>query len=127
MYLMLIHLKMNILIVDHLGIYRFGLKAIINDIKIDAMVQEASNFDELMENVFDKNFDLLILDIEMQGNEKLEHFIDQAINYTKIIILSEHQYTDQRVNHFLKSGVDALISKSTSKEQVVNTLEFIFS
>lgn len=117
---------MNILIADNLGIYRFGLKAIINDIWTDAVVNEVSNFDEMMESIFDQNYDLIAVDLEMQGNEKLEGFIYQAVNYTKIIILSEHQHTNVRVKHLLNIGADALLSKSTSKEEVINTLQLIF-
>ncbi|WP_379092381.1 response regulator [Pedobacter sp. UC225_65] len=116
---------MNILIADNLGIYRFGLKAIIYDVWTDALVDEVSNFDEMMESIFEKNFDLLVIDTEMQGNEKLESFICQAVNYTRIIIVSEHQHTNTRVKHLLNIGADALLSKSTSMAEVINTLQLI--
>lgn len=118
---------MNILITDNLGIYRFGFKGLIQQKYTEAIVYEASNFQEMMESVYDKRFDLLVLDTEMLGNEQLECFIAQAIHYTKVIILSELDHGNQRISNFLKIGADALLSKSSSKEQVMNTLDFIFS
>jgi DNA-binding NarL/FixJ family response regulator len=119
---------MNILIAANLGVYRFGFKKLIQNLWAEeAMVYEASNFQEIMENVYAQQFDLLVLDTEMFVKEQLESFISQAINHTRVIILSELDHSHERISKFLKIGADALLSKSSPQEQVINTLKFILS
>jgi len=90
-------------------------------------VYEANSLSEVIEDVFDIEFDLLILDINMPGSEQLEDFVSQAVKYTKVIIFSEYDKLDPRVENLLKIGADAFLAKSSSQEQVINTLQFLFS
>ena len=117
----------NILIADDLKIHRFNVKSYIHKLWADAVVYEANSLNEVIEDVFDIEFDLLILDINMPGSEQLEDFVSQAVKYTKVIIFSEYDKLDPRVENLLKIGADAFLSKSSSQEQVINTLQFLFS
>lgn len=118
---------MNILIADDLKIYRFAVKSYIHKLWPDAVVYEAASLNEVVENVFDVTYDLLILDINIPGGELLENFISQAIKYTKVIIFSEYNDEDEKVKNLLRIGADAFLSKSASQEEVINTLQFLFN
>ncbi|RZK60677.1 MAG: response regulator transcription factor [Pedobacter sp.] len=118
---------MNILIADDLKIYRLALKLYIHKHWPEAMIYEASTMHEVVADVFDVEFDLLILDINMPGSELLEDFVSQAIKYTKVIIFSDLDKDDTRVENLIKIGADAFLPKISRQEEVINTLAFIFS
>ncbi|WP_316771550.1 response regulator transcription factor [Pedobacter frigiditerrae] len=118
---------MNILIADDLKIYRLALKLYIHKHWPEAVVYEASTMHEVVEDVFDVEFDLLILDINMPGSELLEGFVAQAIKYTKIIIFSDMDNDDPRVENLIKIGADAFLPKMSQQATVISTLEFVFS
>lgn len=117
---------MNILIADDLKIHRFNIKAHIHKLWGDTVVYEASSLSEVIEDVFDVEFDLLILDVNMSGNEQLEDFVNQAIKYTKVIIFSEYDELDPRVENLLLLGADGFIAKSATQEQVSSMLLLLF-
>jgi len=117
---------MQILIADDLRIHRFNIKTYIQRLWVNAVVYEAKNLNEVITNVFDIEFDLLILDINMPGSEQLEDFVGQAIKYTKVIIFSEYDKLDPRVENLLKIGADAFLPKSAAEEQVASLLQLLF-
>jgi len=118
---------MNILIADDLKIYRLALKLYIHKHWPEAVIYEASTMHEVVADVFDIEFDLLILDINMPGSELLEDFVNQAIKYTKVIIFSDIDKDDPRVENLIKIGADAFLPKTSQQADVISTLEFIFS
>lgn len=118
---------MNVLIADDLKIYRLALKLHIHKHWPEAVVYEASTMHEVVADVFDVEFDLLVLDINMPGSELLEDFVSQAVKYTKIIIFSDLDKHDPRVENLIKIGADAFLSKISQEADVISTLEFIFS
>ncbi|MEE1944867.1 hypothetical protein VRU48_07110 [Pedobacter sp. KR3-3] len=117
---------MNILIADKIGVYRFGFKTIIGELWTDAVVSEACNFDKAIELVFDNNFDLLVLDIELAPQELLANFIGKAIRHTKVVMLLG-DCLNEEASSLSKIGADAIIFRSTSKEEVSDILKWMFS
>lgn len=118
---------MNILIADDLKIYRLALKLYIHKHWPEAVIYEASTMHEVVADVFDVEFELLILDINMPGSELLEDFVSQAIKYTKVIIFSDLDKDDPRVENLIKIGADAFLPKMSQQATVISTLEFVFS
>ncbi|RZL51274.1 MAG: response regulator transcription factor [Pedobacter sp.] len=118
---------MNILIADDIKIYRLAVKSYIHKLWPDAVVYEASNMDAVVEDVFDVEYDLLILDINMPGSDQLEDFVSQAVKYTKVIIFSEYNHDNPRAKKLIDLGADAFLSKSALEEEVISTLLFVFS
>ncbi|TCC91739.1 response regulator transcription factor [Pedobacter frigiditerrae] len=118
---------MNILVADDLEIYRLALKLYIHKHWTDAVVYEASTMFEVAEDVFDVEFDLLILDINMPGTELLEDFVSKATNYTKVIIFSDLDKDDKRVENLIKIGADAFLPKSSKRVDIISTFQLVFS
>lgn len=113
---------MDILIADQLSIYRHGLKSIIFNIKPNAVVDEAINFDDMATKFFNKQYRVLILAIDLPGNEKLDDFLANAVNTIKVITIAEHRYSYKHVENLLKIGVEALLLRTTSLTQLTATL-----
>jgi DNA-binding NarL/FixJ family response regulator len=118
---------MNILIADDLKINRLALKLHIHKQWPEAVVYEASSMHEVVADVFDVVYDLLILDIDMPGSELLESFVAQAIKYTKVVIFSSYEKEDKRVENLVKIGAEAFISKTAQQDEVISILQFVFS
>ena len=118
---------MNILIADELKAYRLALKSYIHKLWPDAIVYEESSFDAVIKDVFDVEYDLLILDVNVPGNDQLEDFVKQAVKYTKVIIFAEADDAHPRVQRLVSLGADAFLSKAASEEEVTSTLLFVLS
>ncbi len=116
---------MNILIIDRFDVYRFGLKSLFQDKWNSSVTYEAGNFEEMLELVYGTDFELIILDIEIAPYPFIKEFIAQATNYTKVIVLLESKEADHKIKDL--SMADGVIYKSGSKEDVLNTIEFLLA
>jgi len=118
---------MNILVADDLASNRLALKLYIHNNWSQAVVYEASTMYEVAQDVFDVQFDLLILDVNMPGSELLEDFVGKASNYTKIIIFSDLDRDDLRVANLIRIGADAFLPKSSELVAIISTFQLVFS
>ncbi|RZL69492.1 MAG: response regulator transcription factor [Pedobacter sp.] len=118
--------SMNILVADDLEIYRLGMKLYLKQIWPLAYIGEAESLHEVINQVFDVFYDLLILDIDMPGTELLEDFIVQAIKYTKVVLFSSFDINEERVVNLMSIGTHVFIPKTASKEEVINSLYLLF-
>ncbi|RZJ99292.1 MAG: response regulator transcription factor [Flavobacterium sp.] len=118
---------MNILIADESRLNRLQLKSYIHQIWPIAVVYEESNLDAVIADVFDQNYDLLIIDIAVPGNENIKDFITQAVKYTKVIVFSETNNDEVKIKWINDIGVDAFLWKSASKENILSILMFVLS
>ena len=117
---------MNILIADDNNAYRPSIKSYIHKLWPEALVYEESNLDSVIRDVFDINYELLILATDIPGNEQLEDFVKQAVKYTKVIIFSDDVEDDAKANRLIQIGADTLMLKSAMEEEVISTLLFVF-
>lgn len=118
---------MNILIADDVKIYRLAIKSYIHKLWPDAVVYEESNLDSVIKDVFDVVYDLLILAVNMPGNEQIEHFVIQAIKYTKVIIFCDCTEDSAKAKRLIELGADGFLSKTATEAEVISTLLFVFS
>lgn len=118
---------MNILIADDNTIYRLGLKSYLHELWPQAMVYEESSLDSVVRDVFDIDYDLLILATDVPGNRQLADFVKQAVKYTKVIIFYNDQENGLKVKQFVDIGAHAVISKSATESEVKSNLLFVFN
>lgn len=120
---------MKILVADNQALFRDGISLHLKEILPDAQIYQASNYMQLIKNLTEeKNFELLIFDVEMhdmQWQEAMEQ-IKQSAHNAKIAVISSSE--DWRtIKHILSAGADGYISKRTDIKDFQNAVKVIIA
>lgn len=117
---------LNVLIGDDHSIVRFGLKQIIADAFAPANITEAANFDEVVSQVGQKTFDLLILDINLPGGNNLMMLDSVRLRQPSIKILIFSAFDEKLYAiKYLQAGADGYLEKSSPDTEVKNAIGII--
>lgn len=110
----------RILIADDHIIVRKGIRQILAEEFIDAIIEEVADADDLIKKVILDKWDLVISDLSMPGKSGLESL--QHIKYLfptlPVLILSIHP-EEQYAIRVLKAGAAGYLSKDTAPEELV--------
>lgn len=116
--------EIKIMIADDHAIIREGIKNLLEfDGKIK-VVEQASNGEECLEILKEKDVDILLLDVNMpkkNGLEVLETLRNKGSNI-KIIILTVHNEIEY-LERAMDLGVDGYILKDSSSAELINAIE----
>lgn len=114
---------LRILLVDDHALVRLGLKQTIADAFASAAFGEAANGAEALENVWNHDWEAVVLDISMPGRSGLEVLRDvkKARPTLPVIILSAHP-EDQYAVRCLRAGADGYLSKETAPDELVSAI-----
>lgn len=117
----------KIFIADDHVIVRRGIKQILSDESDIIISGEASNAEEIMDNLYDVEWDILILDITMPGRSGLDALIElkQRKPDMKILILSMHPEEELALTA-LKSGAAGYLNKSSVPGELVKAIRRIY-
>ncbi|MDI1257172.1 MAG: response regulator transcription factor [Flavobacterium sp.] len=113
----------KVCIADNQPIVHFGIKSYFNNHKEISIVGGAENYEEVQELFRGKTFDILVIDLELEGLVSI-NFVKQMIKdfpKVKIIIysnLSEQIYTPNAI----KAGVSAYVHKNSSLEDLESAI-----
>lgn len=112
--------KLRVLLADDHAIIRDGLKQILADTADLAVAGEAANGIEVMQQVRDKDWDVLVLDISMPGRSGLEliHMIKSEKPELPILIFSMHHEEQYAVRAF-QAGAMGYLTKESDGELLV--------
>ena len=112
--------KLKVLLADDHAIIRDGLKQILADTEDLVVAGEAANGLELMQQVREKSWDVLVLDISMPGRSGLEllHMIKDEDPELPILVLSMH-HEEQYAVRALKAGASGYVTKESDGELLV--------
>lgn len=115
---------LKILIADDHAIVRQGLKQILADIPDKAIIEEASNGNEVLSKVRARVYDVLILDISMPGLSGLDVLKQlksekQDINVLMLSMHPEEQYAIRA----LKAGAAGYLTKESAPEELVAAIK----
>ena len=112
--------KFRVLLADDHAIIRDGLKQILADTDDLAVAGEAANGIELMQQVRDQDWDVLVLDISMPGRNGLEliHMIKNEKPELPILVLSMH-HEEQYAVRALQAGAQGYLTKESDGELLV--------
>lgn len=118
----------KILIADDHPIVRKGLKEIIEETPGMKVVDEASNGQEVLEKVFKKDINVVLLDISMPGRSGLDILRDIKRQKPKLVILvlsmhPEEQYAVQA----LKEGASGYLTKKSAPDELLTALRKVSS
>lgn len=117
---------MRVLIADDEQIIRFGLKSVLKGLCPNVIINEVESLDNVVSILTELHFDLLILDIQMQGGDELENLIQFLMREVKLVIFSGYEPTSPRIKSLRKAGVDQFIFKSASLEEIKLSLREYF-
>jgi DNA-binding NarL/FixJ family response regulator len=111
---------MRILIADDHTVVRKGLKQILLEAFATAHIEEVTDAEALLKNVFSQSWDVVISDISMPGRSGLEVLQQIKQHYPKlpVLILSVHS-EDLYALRVLKSGAAGYLNKDSAPDQLV--------
>lgn len=114
----------KILIADDHSIVREGLKQILSEMSEDVITDEASSGQEVLEKVWDNDYDMLLLDISMPGRSGLD--ILKQLKHDKpdlkILVLSMHP-EEQYAVRALKAGAAGYLTKERTPHELIEAIE----
>ena len=115
--------KLRVLLADDHAIIRDGLKQILADTEDLAVAGEASNGLEVMQQVRENDWDVLVLDISMPGRSGLEliHMIKAEKPELPILILSMHNEEQYAVRAF-QAGAMGYVTKESDGDVFVSAI-----
>lgn len=117
---------MRILLVDDHAIVRSGLRRILNDAFPDLEVGEVGSYNDVLDQVRDTDWSLIILDIALDERNSLDLVpeIKELRPTMPIIVLSMYGEM-QFVVRALRAGVSAYITKDRAPEELINAIHSV--
>ena len=119
---------MKILIADDHTIVRKGIKQILMEEFIEAVIEEVADGNEMLHKIRSEKFDIVISDISMPGRSGLESLKQVKEEFPKlpVLILSMHS-EDQYAIRVLKAGASGYLTKDSAPEELVKAVKQILS
>lgn len=117
---------MKILIADDHTIVREGIKQILAEIPEVTVTDEARNGQEVLQNVWDNDYDIVLLDITMPGRSGLDILKQLKADKPalKILILSMHPEEQYAIRAF-KAGAFGYLTKESSPNELIEAIRKI--
>lgn len=119
-------LQKNILLVDDHLVVRKEVEIILSNSIPGATIYNVENYDEAIEMVNVIKFDIVILDITINGveNIKIMNKIKSIQKDLKILIFSSHDENQYGVR-YIQNGADGYLNKFCSEDKVVSVVNEI--
>lgn len=118
--------EIKILIADDHAIVREGLKQIVAEEKDMIVTGEAENVSRLMNLLQEKEFDIIVLDINMPGRSGLEALKDIRQNYPNLPVLILSMFSeDQYGLRAIKAGASGYLKKVSAPTELVSAIRKI--
>ena len=116
----------NILLADDHPYLRRGLTQILTDEFSEAVIGEASNVHELVEQVQQRRWDVVVLDLTMPGRGGLEglHELKRLFPNLPVLVLSMHP-EDQFAVRVLRAGGAGYLTKESAPQELVQAIKAI--
>lgn len=117
----------KILIVDDHSLIRVGLKQVISDVDDIVVAGEAASGQEAYEQVMENNFDVVLLDINMPGENGVETLkrIKSKKPDIDVIMLSVYP-EDQYAVRAIKAGASGYLTKDTDMSVMLDAIRKVY-
>ena len=114
----------SILIADDHAVVRQGLRQIIEDNFHDMSIGEAATGEAALEQVRNRNWALVILDLGLPGKSGLEVLKELKHDYPRLPVLVLSMYPeDQYAVRVLRAGAAGYLTKGTAPEELVKAIQ----
>jgi two-component system, NarL family, invasion response regulator UvrY len=119
---------MNILIADDHEIVRKGLQELLAQGLPEATFGESKDAEQVLQQVGNDSWDLLILDITLPGRSGLDVLKDLKLRKPElpVLVLSMHPET-QYGKRVLKAGASGYMNKDCAPDELINAIRKILS
>jgi two-component system invasion response regulator UvrY len=118
----------NILVADDHPIFRNGLRHILEEEDDMTLAEEASSGKEVLAILSKKEFDVLVLDIEMPDLNGLEVLKQVKLSYPKLPVLMLSFYSEEQYAiRALKLGANGYLTKESAASDLVKAIEMVIS
>lgn len=117
----------EVVIADDHTLVRNGICSLLEDIEEIQVTGVASNGKEALQEVENKNPDILVADIrmpEIDGLEVAKRLVEKPSN-TKTLILSVHNY-EEYILKAIEAGASGYLLKDTTEEELVKAIKTIY-
>ena len=115
----------KVLIADDHALFREGLKKVIDQHSDLEVSGEASNGQDVLEKVWNEDFDVLLLDISMPGRSGIDILKEirgaKHQPKPKILMLSMHP-EEQYAVRALKAGASGYLTKESAPDEVIDAI-----
>lgn len=109
----------NITIVEDHILFRKGIISLLEKTKDFKVVAEFSNGAEYIENLFDLDTDIVLMDIEMPKLSGIETSIQSNIKRPELKIIALSMYKDQKHYYeMFKTGISGFVLKESTPEEL---------
>ena len=116
----------KVIIADDHPLFRRGLKHALDDTDDITVVAEVSNGDELLAQVKESKFDIVLLDIAMPGKSGLDLLKQLKTEYPALSVLVLSVYPEEQYAvRFIKAGASGYLTKESASEQLAQAIRKI--
>jgi len=113
----------KILVVDDHRVVRDGLKRIITDTPDMVVVDEASNGEEVINKVWNNDYDIVLLDISLPGRDGLDVLKQLKCTNPKIPILILSMYPEEHYAvRSLRAGASGYLTKQSTSDELIGAI-----
>ena len=114
----------RILIADDHAIVREGIKQILVEMSDSIIIDEASNGQEVLRDIWKNEYDLVLLDISMPGRNGLDILkqIKSDKPDLKVLVLSMHP-EEQYAVRALKAGASGYLTKERTPHELIDAVQ----
>lgn len=118
----------NILLVDDHAIIRAGLKIYIETIIPFSIIEEASNGDVAFEKIKKKDYDLLILDVNMPGTDSFGLISNiMAVKPNSKILMISMNAEEIYAKKYLRLGAKGYIGKDAPEDEIKAAIDTVLN
>jgi two-component system, NarL family, invasion response regulator UvrY len=118
----------EVLVVDDHTIFRSGLKRLFSDEPDIRVADEARNSAEALTKIRGHKFDVVLLDINMEGRSGLELLDSVRAEFPKLPVLVLSMYPEEQYALVaLKAGANGYVSKDIESDELVHAVRQVAS
>jgi len=118
----------NILLAEDHPVVRMGMVLLLKEIYPQLIVEEAATTDDILKNLCEKKFDLLLLDINIPGGNSTRIIKTIKLTQPSIPILVVTGYDEEMYAiRYLKAGVEGYIQKDSNPSEMKKAIQKVLN